>query len=64
MKIEIIVGEYYLVKDFENGARPVKVIDEAIEIGEGVYWCRYSDGSVYDFEASQLLDPNDFRRND
>lgn len=54
MKTKIEIGEYYLVKDFENGARPVKVIDEASEIGAEVYWCRYSDGAVCDFHAEDL----------
>lgn len=54
MKDEIVVGEYRLVKDFENGARPVQVVEQASEVGEGYWWCRYSDGAVYDFHESQL----------
>jgi len=54
MTDEIEVGEYRLVKDFEHGMKPVKVVKPAPEVGEGYWWCRYSDGGLYDFHESDL----------
>lgn len=52
MQQDIEIGEYRLVSDFEHGVRPVQVVKK--DKREGYYWCRYSDGSVYDFHASEL----------
>jgi hypothetical protein len=51
----IKIGEWYKVKDFEHGQRPVKVI-EPITDKPGYYWAKYSDGAVYDFHYSELKD--------
>jgi len=51
----IEIGEWYKVKDFEHGYRPVKVT-EPIENKPGYYYAKYSDGAVYDFHYSEFKD--------
>lgn len=54
-KDNIEINEWYKVKDFDHGERPVKVI-EPIADKPGYYWAKYSDGAVYDFYYSELKD--------
>lgn len=53
--MQIEIGEYYLVEDFEShsGFRPVKIVG-LVKDKENTFWGKYSDGSIYDFVADEL----------